>query len=128
MSQFNCRFKYIYIYLKLYFNIYIYIYIYIYIKYSFKCKLLFVIKLTFLSQSVIIEAVSFYMSILKAIYFVEMVKSRYTYTTVHCFDFFTLHSYNGKLYIINPATSKGGSNGPSIGFLDLKFEAFKQSK
>ena len=62
------------------------IYIYI-LKYSFKCKLLFVIKLTFLSQSVI-EALSFYMSILKAIYFVEMVKSRYTYTTVHCFDFF----------------------------------------
>ena len=27
--------------------------------------------------------------------------------------------------VLNPLMSKGGSNGPPIGFLDLKFEAFK---
>ena len=37
------------------------------------------------------------------------------------------------IIIINPRTSKGGggfvgSNGPLIGFSDLKFEAFKHSK
>ena len=29
---------------------------------------------------------------------------------------------------INPRTSGGGLNGPPIGFSDLKFETFKQSK
>ena len=41
-----------------------------------------------------------------------------------------IHYYPTKFQfnIINPQISKGGQMDPPIGFSDLKFEAFKQSK
>ena len=44
-----------------------------------------------------------------------------------CVGRFKICSYN---LLLNPRTSKGGrgSNGPPIGFSDLKSQAFKESK
>ena len=65
------------------------------------------------------------------LYFIIQFNTFGTATIRHCIQrpmiINTVKSY------INPRTSKGGgggsgSNGPPIGFSDLKFEAFKQSK